>query len=153
MMYDGLLRVGLIMRGPGIPAGRLIPDPVSTVDLCSTIVDYAGAAAEGPTDSVSLRPLLEGDASRDFAYNEWDLRAGRVGLALDLRTVRTQRHRMTTELKSESGELYDLHEDPHEMVNRYDEPAYSAVRRELTDMIASSRSSKPSPELPVVGTA
>lgn len=33
MMYDGLMRVGLIMRGPGIDAGRVITDPVSTMDL------------------------------------------------------------------------------------------------------------------------
>ena len=153
MMYDGLMRVGLIMRGPGIEAGRIIKDPVSTVDLSATIVDYGGASHEAPTDSVSLRPLLEADATRDFAYNEWDLRAGRVGVALDLRTVRTQRYRMTAELKSESGELYDLQEDPDEMVNRYDDPGYAAVRRELADMIASSRTGVPMPDLQVVGTA
>jgi arylsulfatase A-like enzyme len=153
MMYDGLLRVGLIMRGPGIEAGRVIDDPVSTVDLSSTITDYGGVAAQAHPDSVSLRPLLEGDATRDFAYNEWDLRAGRVGVAMDLRTVRTKRYRMTCELKSEAGELYDLQEDPDEMVNRYDDAAYAGVRKELQDMIASSRSGVPMPQLPVVGTA
>ena len=45
MMYDGLLRVGLIMRGPGIEAGRVIGEPVSTLDLYATINDYAGASA------------------------------------------------------------------------------------------------------------
>jgi arylsulfatase A-like enzyme len=153
MMYDGLLRVGLIMRGPGIAAGRVIGEPVSTLDLCSTIVDFAGTVPDGPSDSVSLRPLLQGDAGRDFAYNEWDLRAGRVGVAMDLRTVRTGRYRMTQELKSQAGELYDLQEDPHEMVDRYGDPAYAAVQRELADMIASSRGGQPGPQLPVVGTA
>jgi arylsulfatase A-like enzyme len=153
MMYDGLMRVGLIMRGPGIEAGRVITDPVSTLDLCATILDYGNATPDGELDSTSLRPLLEGEESREFAYNEWDLRAGRVGVALDLRTVRTKRYRMTLELKSDAGELYDMQEDPHEMVNRYDDPAYASVRRELADMIASARRDVPTPDLPVVGTA
>lgn len=153
MMYDGLLRVGLVMRGPGIAAGRVVADPVSTLDLAPTFVDFGGASPEQPMDGRTLRPLLQDDASRDFAYNEWDLRAGRVGVALDLRTVRTQRHRMTCEVKSGAGELYDLREDPHELINRYDDPAYVAVRRELADMIANGRSAGPKPQLPVVGTA
>lgn len=153
MMYDGLMRVGLIMRGPGIDAGRVIADPVSTLDLAPTFLDFGNAAAAGPLDGRSLRPLVEGSGSRDFAYNEWDLRAGRVGVALDLRTARTQRYRLTLEMKSASGELYDLHEDPHELVDRFADPAYASVRKELTDMAMSSRSAVEPTQLPVVGTA
>ena len=153
MMYDGLLRVGMIVRGPGVPAGRVVADPVSTVDLFSTILDYAGATPDHDTDSRSLRPLLEGRGQRDFAYNEWDLRAGRVGVALDLRTVRTKRHRMTVEMHSGAGELYDLQEDPHERHDRYGDEACRTVRRELADMIAEGRNGLPMPTLPVVGTA
>jgi arylsulfatase A-like enzyme len=153
MMYDGLMRVGMIMRGPGIGANQVIHDPVSTVDLFSTITDYAGLDA-AKHDSRSLRSLIEGKASRDYAYNEWDLRAGRVGVALDLRTVRTQRYRLTFEAGSAVGELYDLQEDPHEMVNRFDDASHAAVRRELLDMIANeNRPQRSRPVLPVVGTA
>ena len=152
-MYDGLLRVGMIVRGPGIEAGRVVADPVSTLDLYPTFADYAAAQAQGALDGRSLRPVLEGRETRDFAYNEWDLRAGRVGVALDLRTVRTKRHRITLEMKSGAGELYDLVDDPHELVNRFDDPAFAALRKELADMIASSRSGRAMPDLPVVGTA
>jgi arylsulfatase A-like enzyme len=153
MMYDGLMRVGMIMRGPGIGANQVIHDPVSTVDLFSTITDYAGLDA-AKHDSRSLRSLIEGKASRDYAYNEWDLRAGRVGVALDLRTVRTQRYRLTFEAGSAVGELYDLQEDLHEMVNRFDDASHAAVRRELLDMIANeNRPQRSRPVLPVVGTA
>ena len=153
MMYDGLLRVGMLIRGPGIPAGGIIRDPVSTVDLFSTILDYAGVTAENATDSRSVRPLIEGKENRDFAYNEWDLRGGRVGVELDLRTVRTHRYRMTLEMGSKAGELYDLQEDPKEMVNRYGDPSYEVAQRELTDMIHEGRKGLPMPQLPVVGTA
>ncbi len=154
MMYDGLMRVGLIVRGPGIAANRVIADPVSTVDLSPTLIDFGGATPDCELDGASLRPLLQGDATRDFAYNEWDLRPGRVGLALDLRTLRTRRWRMTTETNSAAGELYDLQDDPHELVNRYEDAACARVRAELADMIAAARrSGVTTPELPVVGTA
>lgn len=100
-----------------------------------------------------MRPLIEARGHRDFAYNEWDLRAGRVGVALDLRTVRTRRHRMTVEMNSGAGELYDLHDDPHELHDRYDDEACRTVRRELADMITEGRNGLPTPALAVVGTA
>jgi arylsulfatase A-like enzyme len=77
-----------------------------------------------------------------------------VGVALDLRTVRTQRYRLTYEAGSKAGELYDLQEDPHEMVNRFDDAGHAAIQRELLDMIASENpDSRSKPVLPVVGTA
>jgi len=42
--------------------------------------------------------LIEGDATRDFARNEWGLLPGRVGVALELRTVRTRTHKLTVDL-------------------------------------------------------
>ena len=55
MPYDGLLRVGCIVRGPGVPAGKVVPDPVSTLDVGATFLDYAGASATAPMHSRSLR--------------------------------------------------------------------------------------------------
>jgi arylsulfatase A-like enzyme len=137
MHYDGLLRVGCIVRGPGVPAGKIVPHPVSTLDFASTFYDYAGLSASRALHSRSLRPLIEGTASRDFAYNEWDLHPSRCGVALRLRTVRTKTHKLTLELDSGAGELYDLANDPSEMDNRFGDPAMAAMQRELTDMIRS----------------
>lgn len=137
MHYEGLLRIGCIVSGPGVPKGKVVPYPVSTVDLAGTFYDYAGASPRNAIHSRSLRPLIEGDATRDFAYNEWDLHPSRCGVALKLRTVRTLTHKLTLELDSGAGELYDLVGDPHEMDNRFGDPGVTAVQRELTDMIRS----------------
>ena len=60
MHYEGLLRVPLIARGPGVPAGKVVGDPVSTLDLAPTMFDYAGAEPRLPTQhGASLRPLIE----------------------------------------------------------------------------------------------
>ena len=137
MLYEGLLRIGCIFRGPGIPAGRCVDDPISTLDLAPTFLDYTGSAPLLDPHGVSLRDLIENRAgsSRDFARSEWELLPGRVGVALSLQTVRTGTDKLTLDLRSGAGELYDLRNDPHEMENRFDDPAYAARRRELEDMI------------------
>ena len=89
--------------------------------------------------SESLRPLLEDapGAGREVAYSEWNVNASRCGVPLELRTVRTRDAKLTLELGSGAGELYDLASDPHEMDNRFDDAGATALRRELEDMIGS----------------
>ncbi len=137
MHYDGVLRVGCVMRGPGVPAGKVVLDPVSTLDLPATFHDYAGVPPSRDLHSRSLRPLLESEGTRDFAYNEWDLHPARCGVALKLRTVRTRTHKLTLEMDSGAGELYDLAADPTELDDRVGDPGRAGVQRELTDMIRS----------------
>ena len=144
MHYEGLLRVGLILRGPGIPAGGIVDDPVSTIDLPATFADWAGAPGLDARHSTSLRPLIESnggangktnDSGRDYAYNEWELHPNRAGVQLSLRCVRTKTHKLTYEALSDAGELYDLTNDPQEMDNRWNDPGAAAVQRNLMDMI------------------
>jgi arylsulfatase A-like enzyme len=134
--YDDLLRVTLVARGPGVRAGQVIEDPVSTLDLAATFYDAAGVSAPQPLQSRSLRRLLAGEPeTRDVAWSEWHVHPSRCGVGLQLRTVRTKTHKCTFELGSGAGELYDLVNDPHEMDNRFDDPACAKVRRELEDMM------------------
>jgi arylsulfatase A-like enzyme len=151
--YEGLLRVGLIMRGPGVPAGKVVADPVSTIDLAATFADYAGIDAGWAAHSSSLRPLVEGTATRAFAYNEWRLLPARAGVALDLRVVRTRDAKLTLELGSGAGELYDLRNDPDEMHDRFDDPAFAALRSELVAMAMSRPADQRDPLPPQIGPA
>ena len=153
MAYEGLLRVGMLFEGPGVPKSKVVADPVSTLDLPATFCDYAGVTLPGKVHSRSLKPLIETTgASRDFALSEWDLRASRCGVDLALRTVRTKTRKLTLEKNSGAGELYDLAEDPHEMHNRFGDPAYAKVQREMMDMIASRPDDACEP-LPQIGMA
>lgn len=152
MAYEGLLRVGLLTRGPGVPAGNIVREPVSTLDLTATFADYAGVRLPDARHSRSLKPLIQGEATRDFAYSELDLHASRCGVDLWLRTVRTKTHKLTLEANSGAGELYDLVNDPQEMDNRFDDHGAKVVRRELKDMIASRPRDQIAP-LPQIGMA
>src|SRR5690606_1274800 len=40
--YEDLLRVNMIVRGPGVVAGHVVREPVSTLDLAATFHDYSG---------------------------------------------------------------------------------------------------------------
>ncbi len=135
--YEALLRVGFVAAGPGIRRNAVVADPVSTLDLAPTLYDYCGLPANDAHQGQSLRELLAGaDDSRDFAYNEWNMHPSRAGIPLELRTVRTRNAKLTVDRISGEGELYDLSEDPDEMVNRFSDPAKASLRRELEDMIA-----------------
>ncbi len=133
--YDGLLRVGLIAAGPDVPVRRVVDDPVSLMDLCPTIHDLAGVGPAMDMHGQSLLPLVQGGGERTFACSEWKVHPSRCGVALDLRTVRTKRHRLTVERESGEGELYDFVNDPAECDNLWQDPGAAAVRKELLDLI------------------
>ena len=61
-------------------------------------------------------------SGRDYAFNEWELHPNRAGVQLSLRCVRTKTHKLTWEALTDSGELYDLANDPQEMDNRWNDP-------------------------------
>ena len=153
MHYEGLLRVPLIFKGPSIPANKIISEPVSTLDLSATFMDYAAAPSLQNGHGQSLRPLIDSqDCTRDFALNEWELLPTRAGVGLSLRTVRTKQFKLTLDYQSEAGELYDLKNDPDECVNRFDDGAFGSIQRELKEML----DSRPDDALPnqiQVGTA
>ena len=152
MHYEGLLKVPMIVKGPGAPAGKVVDEPVSTLDLGATFCDYGNAEAQLTQHGSSLRPLIEGDATRSFARNEWGLLPGRVGVALELRTVRTRTHKLTVDLISGAGELYDLEADPDEMTNLFDMPQTLEIQATLLGYIA-SRPQDMLPDQTPVGTA
>ncbi len=58
-VYDTTLRVALIARGPGIPAGRVVADPVSLVDVAPTVLRLIGQTPFD-ADGIDLGPALGG---------------------------------------------------------------------------------------------
>ena len=134
MIYEGVLRVPLVMAGPGVPVGKVVETPVSTIDLASTFMESAGLPSQSP-QSRSLHPVMNTDESRECAWSEWHVHPSRLGVALQLRTVRTQRYSCTVELGSCEGELYDLQEDPQQLVNRFNDPACASVREQMQTLL------------------
>jgi arylsulfatase A-like enzyme len=133
-MYDDTYRVPLIVRGPGIPAGRCA-EFVYLQEFFPTILDWAGVAAPADADFTrSLRPVL------DRAGANWTPRAEVFGefdqqIALfPQRMIRTRSHKFIFN-ESDRSELYDLERDPHELTNVAGHVEYAAIQRELAERL------------------
>jgi arylsulfatase A-like enzyme len=61
-LYQELLDVPLIFKGPGIPAGVTTDKLVSHVDIVPTILDLAGMPAEKRLPGMSLKPIFRNPA-------------------------------------------------------------------------------------------
>lgn len=58
--YEEDIRLNLIVRGPGIPAGKKLPQQVGNIDFFPTFADMAGVKPPSFVDGRSFLPLLKG---------------------------------------------------------------------------------------------
>ena len=142
--FDSVIRVPLLVRLPG-GAVATHAGVVSLLDLPPTILDLAGVPipdgavdgqpAEAPQappawSGRSLKGVLTGGAGPGpdgSALVEED----EDYLGFRMRTLVTERYRLTAYSGQPYGELFDLREDPHEYVNRWDDPACARRKDEL----------------------
>jgi arylsulfatase A-like enzyme len=135
LAYEPAIRVPLILRGPGVPAGLRLSQRVANIDLAPTILDAADALAGRTMDGRSLLPLVANPAmssSRDLLIE----RGPGDGQYVALRTPNF----LYVEHATGERELYDLRNDPYELHSRHADPAYAAARDDLARRLAHRRS-------------
>jgi arylsulfatase A-like enzyme len=134
--YEPSIRVPLLMRGPGIPAGLRLGQLVTNADLAQTIVDAAGAGAGRIQDGRSLLDLAADPGmwwGRELLIEGGD----RNGLTfVGLRNYRYSYVEYTTGER----ELYDLEKDPDQLESHHSDPNYSQVQGGLAQRLAALRS-------------
>jgi N-acetylglucosamine-6-sulfatase len=138
LAYEPSIRVPLIMRGPGVPAHRVVRTLVSNVDLAPTFVDVAGARAHRLLDGRSLVPLLRNPDlrwPRDLLIESPLSPPERTFTA-----VRTDRYLWIEYTEQGEQELYDLARDPYELTSLHTDPALASVRETLAQKLAKLRS-------------
>ena len=64
--FDTDIHVPLIVAGPGVPAGRVLTQLASNIDLCPTFETLAGVAVPATVDGHSLAALWRGQTPRDW---------------------------------------------------------------------------------------
>jgi arylsulfatase A-like enzyme len=137
-VYEEVLRVPFVMRLPGtIPAGVVVAEPVSLVDLMPTILDLVGI--DGPTgmEGRSLVPVIGGaPLERPAIYAEFFDKRG-FNLQVARRTPASkiiQHFNRITHPKRGAIEHYDLASDPVEQrdVAGHDPARESAELGEMT---------------------
>lgn len=117
--YDEDIHVPLIVRGPGVPAGRTLDHFALNIDLAPTLAELAGATPARFVDGRSLKPLLAGAPPSpgawrgDFVVEYW---SPSLRKAPAYEALRTSEY-LYVEYVSGERELYDLSIDPYELLN------------------------------------
>ena len=131
-----------------IPAGSVNRDMVLNLDFAPLFLDLAGVPVPEAFQGRSFRPLLRGETVPDWRqalyYRYW-MHGAHHNVCAHY-GIRTRRHKLIFYYGDGLGqagaaapavppewELFDLERDPAEMQNVVNDPAYAAVRRELTD--------------------
>jgi arylsulfatase A-like enzyme len=130
--FDESFDIPLVIRGPGIPAGERIGEPVTLVDLGATFLDWAGGVAPGrPLDGLPLREI--GDRHpRDTILVQIGDSAADSPDGWKYRGVTTHRYLFVVHAGDPTvGLLFDRQRDPYATVNQFDRPPYASVRKEL----------------------
>ena len=119
-LYEGGIRVPLVVTGPGIKLpGTKCDGPVSSVDFYPTLLDLAGIKPPGGQvlDGVSLVPLFRGEPMLDRKRLFWHFPCY-VGKATPSSAIREGDFKLI-EFFEEGGrlELFNLKSDPNEEKN------------------------------------
>jgi choline-sulfatase len=134
-LFEGAVRVPLIVRAPVLfPPGR-VPAAVSTMDLLPTLAglahDVDRPAIVGPLDGRSLLPHLSGAPDYDEVTAEY-LAEGAIAPIV---MIRRGRHKFIHS-PADPDQLFDLASDPNEQVNLAADPAFARLAGEFRREIA-----------------
>ena len=133
--YEDVLRVPFIASWPGhIAAGAQIDALQSLVDLAPTFLSACDLPIPGAMQGVNQLSVWEGEQekARDEVIVEFRHQPTKV----HLRTLITQRYKMTIYRDQPYGELFDLRDDPDERVNLWGAVAASEVKAEMFQKLA-----------------
>jgi arylsulfatase A-like enzyme len=136
-MYEESMRTPLMIRYPAaIEPGRAETEMVQNIDYAPTLLDLAGVPIPPDMQGVSLKGLLMGEAedlNRDELYYHYYEGIEKEHNVAQHYGVRSKTHKLIRfkDVGVDHWEMYDLQNDPGEMQNIYDDPAYTDIRQEL----------------------
>ena len=150
VMFEEAARVPFLIRLPGQKRRKLIPQPVSHIDLVPTLLDFLGQPKHPKCAGKSLLPVIHGEALPPASvFIEWAPNRTKVKKRTSLaprRAVKRAIDESTRTVVSSDGwklclrdkdlnELYNLSEDPWETGNLYSDRQYASVISRLAGEI------------------
>ncbi|HEV8581913.1 MAG TPA: sulfatase [Thermoanaerobaculia bacterium] len=124
-MYEELLRVPLILRGPGVAESRRLTCPVRHVDVMPTVLDLLGLAGGPGLRGRSLVPMLAKSPEADDC-TAVPLIAESPAYGPDSKAVIWKGRKLI--VRSQGGDfLFDLRDDPGERRNLLGTPPHLAA--------------------------
>ncbi len=161
--FDQSYRIPLLIRWPGeVPGGRVVDAFTENVDIVPTLLEAVGAPPSDFCDGASLWPLLRGDGAappgwRDAVHLEFDFREPTstiiesvFGIRQDQAAIAVLRSASTKYVRFCGGFpplLFDLADDPGELVDRASDPAYASRRADAAEALLTLRMEHTDPRL------
>ncbi len=133
--YESSAGVPLLIRFPEHfkYAGKAISSPVSLVDLLPSLTDWMQVEQKLSGDGQSWEPLLNGSDEQTLpVFSEFYDFNGHSN-----RMVRLGPWKLNFYEAYEKGELFNLENDPEELINLWDNPNCKTTVEELTNLIFS----------------
>ena len=125
--YEQSIRVPLLIRGPGVPAGGRVFQQAANIDLAPTILDAADARAGRPMDGRSLLAMAADPANR--SGRELVIENGRgLRTQSQYRALRNDRYMYVRHDRTGEREFYDLARDPFQLTNLVADKRYRRAR-------------------------
>ena len=142
-MHEPSIRIPLIVRGPGLPAGRVVDGQVLAMDLAPSLLELCGAPALTGIQGRSWRALANGNdpAWRTAWFYEYNYEK-QFPYTPNIRGVRTDAWKFMRYPHGDGSpdhhlpELYNVKDDPQELRNLAADPKFAAQRRDLEKQLA-----------------
>ena len=128
-MWDELIRIPLIVAGPGVRRGHRVAGPISHVDLVPTLAEILELEGLGPFQGESLRPVLRGRRDEPRARHHYISST----IVHDAEAMIYDRYKLIAATDGASVALYDLEADPRERTDLA--PKRAAIVAELRQAI------------------
>ena len=128
--YDESVRIPILMRGPGLPQGVMVPTAVTNPDIAATILAATGVAPPRPLDGVDILPWVGAPAQVRVVPIEAYQVAGTQRIYWGVRVG------AWTYVRYRRGgqELYDRSRDPYEIHNLAGDKRYAPARKALASL-------------------
>jgi arylsulfatase A-like enzyme len=128
--FEDVIRVPFLVRWPGrVPAGAESQALQSLVDLAPSFLSACGIPV--PRGMTGLDQSAVWRAERAAARDHALVENHHNPTTVHLRTLVTAEHKLTVYYNRPYGELFDLHADPGEHRNLWDDPAAANLKSEL----------------------
>jgi len=136
--YEESMRIPLLVHCPElIAAGTIVKPMVANIDIAPTILAAAGLEPPQSIDGRSFLPLLQGrtipwrDKLLYEYYWEWNF-----PMTPTLHAIRSDRYKFIRPYGLwDTEELYDLQQDPHELINLIRDPQHQPIVKQMKEQL------------------
>jgi arylsulfatase A-like enzyme len=149
-MFEESFRMPFLIRWPGVVKPQSQPtELIQNIDYAPTFLEMAGIEVPAEVDGQSLVPIMNGTVKKwreslYYAYYEFGEHAVPQHFG-----VRSMTHKLFFFPATNEWNMFDLTNDPQEMVNVYNHPKYKQVQTSLVQEFDRLRVQYAAPPFPV----